>query len=44
MNDKEIGCKFLDWIYLAQEYGLFAGFREHSNKPLGWIKGGDFLD
>jgi hypothetical protein len=42
MDLKEIGCKSVNWIQLAQD--PVTGLGEHGNQPSGPIKGGEFID
>jgi hypothetical protein len=40
MDLREVGCGYMDWINLAHDNDICKG----SNKPLGSIKCGEFLD
>jgi hypothetical protein len=45
MNFKEVGCRGMDWIGLAQDRDKWGGGTfECSNKLSGSIKCGEFLD
>jgi len=45
MNLREIGWEGVDWIHLAPSRGEWGGvYCEHSNEPLGSIKGMKCLD
>jgi hypothetical protein len=44
MDLREIGWKDVYWIQLAQDVNQFLHFCEHSNEPLGSIRGRNFVD
>jgi hypothetical protein len=44
MDLREIEWKVVDWMHLAQDRESVVGSCEHSNEPLGSIKGREFLD
>jgi hypothetical protein len=41
---REVGWKDVEWIYLAECRDLVVGCCEHTNGPLGSIKGEELLD
>jgi hypothetical protein len=44
MDSGEIGWEDVDWIHLPQDRDKWRSCFEEGNEPLGFIKGGEFLD
>jgi len=44
MDLQEVGCGYMDWIWLAQDRDRWRTLCECGNEPSGSVKCGEFLD